>query len=89
MKLYKIVVDIVGGTYRIDEDCVWDKIHHLKHDRVSSCNSFAVYESDVASVGEDGRMILLSVKQKCVVRTISKCAYYIHIFYIFCYIFLR
>lgn len=66
------MVDITGGTYKIVEDYSWDKLHYLKVDGTVSCNSFALYDSDVASVGEDGRLNLLSVKQKCVVRVIGE-----------------
>lgn len=72
VKLFKIVVDVTGGTYRIDEACSWDKLHSLPYDTVASCNSFALYDSDVASVGEDGRLNLLCVKQKSIVRVIGK-----------------
>lgn len=73
VKLFKIVVDIAGGTYRIDEDSGWDKIHSLKNGCVASCNSFALYDSDIATVGEDGRLNLLCAKRRSVVRALGKC----------------
>lgn len=72
VKLYKVAVDIDGGTYRIEEEYSWEKLHSLVGEDGASCNSFALYDNDVASVGEDGRLNLLSVKQKCIVRTIGK-----------------
>lgn len=72
MKLFKLLVDIAGGTYRVDEDCSWDKVHSLSHGCVASCNSFALNDSDIASVGEDGRLNLLCAKEKTVVRVIGK-----------------
>lgn len=73
VKLFKIVVDIAGGTYRINEDSSWDKIHSLKDGSVASCNSFALYDSDIATVGEDGRLNLLCAKRRSLVRSLGKC----------------
>lgn len=70
VKLLKIDVDI-SGAYRIINETIWDKIHHVSNG-ISPCTSFALYDNDIATVGEDGRINLLTAQKKGIVRTIGK-----------------
>lgn len=70
VKLLKIDVDI-SGSYKILDEIVWNRIHNFSTDS-SSCTSFAVYDNDIVTVGEDGRINLLTAQRKNIVRTIGK-----------------
>lgn len=70
VKLLKIDVDACG-SYNILDEIVWNSLHNLSSDP-SSCTSFAVYDNDIVTVGEDGRINLLTAQKKNVVRTIGK-----------------
>lgn len=41
----------------------WENLHYFKTKEPSSCTALACFEEDVASVGEDGRIALLTVTQ--------------------------
>ena len=41
----------------------------------ASCTAFSTFEQDIVSVGEDGRIHLLTAQQKEIVRTIGKFKY--------------
>lgn len=58
------------GTTDISEDVSWKNIHKFKNDETSSCTSFAVYDRDIASIGEDGSIHLLTALRKQIVRKI-------------------
>lgn len=50
----------------------WDKLHYFKTKESSPCTSLACFEEDVATVGEDGRIALLTVTQNKPIRVIGR-----------------
>ncbi|XP_060524404.1 nucleoporin Nup43 [Cylas formicarius] len=49
----------------------WTDIHYFFNGDRSSCTGLALYESDIVTVGEDGRINLLTAQMENVVRTIE------------------
>ena len=54
------------------EIMTWDNIHYFEYGGSSPCTGLACFEEDVATVGEDGRLILLTARQKQTVRRIEE-----------------
>ncbi|XP_069668662.1 nucleoporin Nup43 isoform X2 [Periplaneta americana] len=50
----------------------WNSIHYFSFERSSPCTGLACFEEDIATVGEDGRLVLLTARQKRPVRRIEK-----------------
>lgn len=68
--LFKINTNL-SETYDFVREIEWDQIHGFKNCDAASCTSFALYENDIVSVGEDGRINLLAAQRKDVLRTID------------------
>ncbi|XP_022909019.1 nucleoporin Nup43 [Onthophagus taurus] len=63
VSLMRINVDEKAVT-NISEEIEWKHIHQFKNGEKSSCISFAVYDNDFATVGEDGNIFLLTALRK-------------------------
>lgn len=50
----------------------WKNLHYFSTEEQSSCTAVACFEEDVATVGEDCRIALLTVTQTKPVRVIGK-----------------
>lgn len=51
----------------------WRKIHYFENDEPSPCTAVAVYEqNEIATVGEDGVINLLSSQSQNIVRRIGR-----------------
>lgn len=59
------------GTVSIYDEISWNKLHKFKNNDISPCTSFAIYDNDIVSVGEDGYINLLTALKRSVVRTIG------------------
>ncbi|GJQ68893.1 hypothetical protein Trydic_g6087 [Trypoxylus dichotomus] len=69
--LLKVHVDERGCISMYDE-IMWDKLHKFKNGDISPCTSFAVYDNDIVSIGEDGCIHLLTALKRNIVRTIDE-----------------
>lgn len=67
-KLYRIDTSAPS----IKETMCWDKIHYFEFGGSSPCTGLACFEEDIATVGEDGRLVLLTARQNRPVRRIEK-----------------
>ena len=47
------------------------RIHTFENGDYSSCSSFATYETDIVTVGEDGRINFLTAQRPIIVKTIG------------------
>ncbi|OXU27468.1 hypothetical protein TSAR_011206 [Trichomalopsis sarcophagae] len=56
----------------IKEENAWDKIHRFRYKEPASCTALSTFEQDIVTVGEDGRINLLTAQQKSPVRTIDE-----------------
>ncbi|XP_043268903.1 nucleoporin Nup43 isoform X2 [Venturia canescens] len=54
------------------ENASWDSLHKFGALETASCTALATFKQDIASIGEDGRINLLTVNQKKPVRTIEE-----------------
>lgn len=70
LKLFKIIGDI-SGSYTLTEQIQWHKLHGFNNGDEASCTSFDTYESDVVTVGEDGRINFLTASKKEPLHTID------------------
>ncbi|KAF7276259.1 hypothetical protein GWI33_010728, partial [Rhynchophorus ferrugineus] len=53
-------------------NCVaWDNLHYFQNYDTSPCTALAVYENDLVTVGEDGKINILTSQSKNVIRTIE------------------
>ncbi|PSN43436.1 Nucleoporin Nup43 [Blattella germanica] len=68
VKLYKLDVNAPS----IRETMSWDNAHFFEFGAVSSCTGLACFEEDIATVGEDGRLILLTARRKQPVTRIER-----------------
>ncbi|KAG7190344.1 hypothetical protein KM043_006457 [Ampulex compressa] len=53
------------------EHMAWEFIHNFKTEDYASCTALSTFEQDIASVGEDGKINLLTAGQKKPVRIIE------------------
>lgn len=60
-----------GSGWKIVNQANWDKIHHGAFG-LSSSNAVSVNGDAIASVGQDGRIFLLNIKQKSPIRKIDQ-----------------
>lgn len=56
-------------TIDLKNEITWSDIHYFKNGEKSSCTSVAVYDTDIATVGEDGCINLLNAQS---VKVVSK-----------------
>ncbi|CAH0558752.1 unnamed protein product [Brassicogethes aeneus] len=56
----------------LKDEITWDHLHYFNNKECSPCNSFALYENDIVTVGEDGRINLLTAQSKLIVRRIDE-----------------
>lgn len=68
--LKKIVTSLSQSISLKNEIC-WEGIHVFKNGEESSCTSLAIYDNDIVTVGEDGRINLLNAKSSKVLRTVE------------------
>ena len=54
----------------------WEKLHYYKTKEPSPCTGLACFEEDIATIGEDGRIVLLTLVQTKPIRVIGKRFYY-------------
>lgn len=71
------VTDQGYDTVDMKELVLWDKIHKFSNGDISSCTGLSVYEEDVATIGEDGCLNLLTSKRETIVRTFGKYLFFI------------
>lgn len=57
-------------TVTFKEHVVWESLHSFKS-KTASCTALSTFEQDIVSVGEDGRVNLLTARQKQPVRVIE------------------
>ncbi|KAK0094826.1 hypothetical protein PV326_009889 [Microctonus aethiopoides] len=55
----------------LKELTIWENIHQFKTSEQASCTALATFKQDIATVGEDGKINLLTAQQKTPVRTIE------------------
>ncbi|XP_065203661.1 nucleoporin Nup43 [Planococcus citri] len=60
-----------NGDPSLDELKVWKNVHCYSNGEVASGTDMACFEDTITSVGEDGRIVLISVKEKMPYRTIE------------------
>ncbi|XP_046392764.1 nucleoporin Nup43 [Ischnura elegans] len=71
VKLFRLAKSGMKTAWSIIEELSWDKLHHFDHAspwEKCSCTAFASYDEDIVTVGEDGRMVLLTAHQRKPVR---------------------
>lgn len=51
----------------------WEKLHYYKTGEPCVCSDISCLDEDVASVGEDGRIVLLTANEPQPVRVIGNC----------------
>ncbi|XP_066140694.1 nucleoporin Nup43 [Euwallacea fornicatus] len=68
--LMKVAISEVG-QYSIENYTEWKDIHHFKNGESSPCTALATHENDVVTVGEDGRINVLTAQSADVVRSID------------------
>ncbi|XP_011495665.1 PREDICTED: nucleoporin Nup43 [Ceratosolen solmsi marchali] len=56
----------------IKEESTWDLIHRFNQKEPASCTALSTFEQDIVTVGEDGRINLLTAQQNNPVRTIDE-----------------
>lgn len=59
------------SNYEITQEICWDKLHKFKNGDSAPCTDIGSFDGDIISVGEDGRIVLLSVGQKTPVQIIG------------------
>ncbi|KAJ9595957.1 hypothetical protein L9F63_012850 [Diploptera punctata] len=67
-KLYKVD----SSTTTMKETVCWDNIHYFECGEKCPCTGLACFEEDIATVGEDGRLVLLTARQKRPLRCIEE-----------------
>lgn len=67
--LYKIQTK--NEVITLNEGIMWKKLHYFQYDEPSPCTSLALYENDIVTVGEDGRINLLSAQSNIIIRRIG------------------
>lgn len=60
-----------SGEPAIHNNTTWKDIHYFKNGDPSPCTALASHENDLVSVGEDGRINLLTAQSKNIVRSIG------------------
>lgn len=67
------VLQILENPYaKFKEHITWKNIHRFNStEENASCTAFSTFEQDIVSVGEDGKINLLTAHQKDIVRTID------------------
>ncbi|XP_030762487.1 nucleoporin Nup43 [Sitophilus oryzae] len=60
-----------SGDMLLNNYMEWDKIHYFNNGEASCCTALAIYENDLVSVGEDGRINVLTAQSKNVIRSID------------------
>lgn len=71
------VTDLGHEAVDMKEQVLWDKIHKFNNGYISSCTGLSVYEEDVATIGEDGCLNLLTSKRETIVRTFGNYSLFI------------
>lgn len=75
----KVIASLSSGSVNLYE-CTysrisllksWDKLHYFKTGELCSCTGLACFEEDVATVGEDGKLVLLTITINKPVRVIG------------------
>ncbi|KAJ8682998.1 hypothetical protein QAD02_018790 [Eretmocerus hayati] len=56
----------------IKAEICWDSLHKFRDKEPAPCTSLSVFEQDIATVGEDGRINLLTAQQESPVRVINE-----------------
>ncbi|GLH06246.1 Coatomer subunit beta' [Gryllus bimaculatus] len=70
-KLFEIeFLDLGKALFK--ELIVWDKLHEFSYGNCCPCTGLACFEEDIATIGEDGRIALLTARQKNPLRKIDK-----------------
>ncbi|KAK4882408.1 hypothetical protein RN001_005727 [Aquatica leii] len=69
---YLKITNTLTGDVQITNEKLWSNIHKFKNQDPSLCTSFTVYENDVVTAGEDGRVNVLNLQNKDVLRTIEE-----------------
>lgn len=49
----------------------WGQLHEFKNGEAAACTDISSFDGDIVSIGEDGRIVLLSVAQKNPVQVIG------------------
>ncbi|KAL1508944.1 hypothetical protein ABEB36_003758 [Hypothenemus hampei] len=68
--LMKLKLPDVGDPL-IEPVITWKDIHYFKNGDLSPCLSLAIYEQDLVTVGEDGRINVLTTQSSDVIRSID------------------
>lgn len=84
------VTDYGNEAVDIKEQVNWKQIHKFKNSDPTSCTGLSTYDEDIVTIGEDGRINLLTSRRETLVRTIGLYSildisipniYYTHFFY--------
>ncbi|XP_051176057.1 nucleoporin Nup43 [Leptopilina boulardi] len=66
------VLQILENPYsKFKEHITWKNLHYYSTGENACCTGFSTFEQDIVSVGEDGRINLLTAHQKEIVRSID------------------
>lgn len=72
VQLFDILDRTQAAKAKLREVITWDTCHYFKTGERSSCTGIATFEEDVATIGEDGRINLLSLHSERLVRVIDE-----------------
>lgn len=78
----KLIQSSHNGSADLSELTSWEGLHYFKNGDASSCTGLACFEEDIATVGEDGRITLITVSQTKPVRTIGKFQIFLQIYHV-------
>lgn len=65
------VTDRGNEAVDIKEQVNWKQIHKFKNSDPTSCTGLSTYDEDIVTIGEDGRINLLTSRRETLVRTIG------------------
>nr|XP_018904040.1 PREDICTED: nucleoporin Nup43 [Bemisia tabaci] len=72
VRLWKVFESKITRVTELKEITAWKNIHYFQNGERSSCNGIACYENDAVTIGEDGRINVLSVSEAEPVRCIDE-----------------
>lgn len=66
-------VELIKCTHEeITRELSWENMHEYKTGDHAACTDVSCFDGDIVSIGEDGRIVLLSVAQKHPVQIIGE-----------------
>lgn len=71
VKLLRIVDRTEAASTHFSELIAWDNIHYFMSGDESPCTGLATFDKDIASIGEDGRIVLLTAHQQSPVAVVD------------------